>query len=724
MFIFENIIPFIAFIISYSFGSYVFIREPNLVINRLFILIILSPFIQDLINMLYWHKIIPLESLSYFDDISIWLLPPLYLHFIDSFEEHLISWKRFFTYYLTAFFFFTAYYIFASADIQYLYITFSFIALIMLWLKTSSSGRIINRYYEKMQQFLIYSGFLINYALLSFIVVYGMAGADKLKLLSPLIVVAFIASALLKVRIANILYILKKSSVYSIFLFIFVFSYIAATVYLFNYFQIIDNIYAIYYMALFFILFAIIFRPIVDYIRNFIDSHIFKIAFNYKQIVDNFSRKISALVQFQDIIGLVSTTFAETFRLNAVLFYNLTLPAADIEVLYGEKSPGAPPKIDDVILYFSKIYPLNLNIQKFEPLFVNYLSSDKLSAEFLNFLTRYKISIIFPVYHENIILGFYFLGYKYMKDEYNDDDIQLITTVLNQAQVAFSNAKIYNNLLTSNSMLEKTIIELKNTQNELAKKEKLAALGHLAANVAHEVKNPLGIMKVAASTLESALEEKPRLKDLASFINKEIDRLNSFVSELLDFTKNRDLKLADINLNELIGEVIEKTSMYAKSENKNVEIIKKFISGGEEDKLTNLTLRLDYDQILRALINITFNAVDAIDDQKHGRVIINAAMINQISRTDVNQTADNAHEKVETTKRECVMITVEDNGRGICETNLKSVIQPFYTTKKKGTGLGLAVASQIIEKHEGTIEIKSAENKGTKVAFYIPLKGA
>jgi signal transduction histidine kinase len=572
----------------------------------------------------------------------------------------------------------------------------------MLWLKTSSSGRVINRYYEKMQHILIYSGFLINYALLSFIVLYGIAGADKLKLLSPLIVVAFIASALLKVRIANIFYILKKSTIYSLFLFIFIFSYIAATVYLFNYFQIIDNIYAIYYMALFFILFAIIFRPIVDYIRNFIDSHIFKIAFNYKQIVDNFSRKISALVQFQDIIGLVSTTFGETFKLNAVLFYNLTLPSADIEVLYGEKSPGKPPKIDDVISYFSQIYPLNLNIQKFEPLFVNYLSSDKLSAEFLNFLTQYKISIIFPVYHENIILGFYFLGYKYMKDEYNDDDIQLITTVLNQAQVAFSNAKIYNNLLSSNNMLEKTIIELKNTQNELAKKEKLAALGHLAANVAHEVKNPLGIMKVAASTLESALGEKPRLKDLASFINKEIDRLNSFVSELLDFTKNRDLKLSDVNLDGLIDEVIEKTAMYAKSENKIIELNKKIISGGAQESL-NLNLHIDYDQILRALINITFNAADAIDEQKQGMIIISA------SKSDCG---------------DCIVITVEDNGRGINQTHLKSVIQPFYTTRKKGTGLGLAVASQIFEKHGGRLEIKSEENNGTKVALYLPLKGA
>ncbi|HOT76687.1 MAG TPA: hypothetical protein PK467_12940, partial [Candidatus Wallbacteria bacterium] len=276
MFIFENIIPFIAFIISYSFGSYIFIREPNLVINRLFILIILSPFIKDLVSMLYWQNFIQSESLAYFSDISIWVLPPLYFHFIESFRENKISWLRFFGLYSAAALFYAAYYKFESQGVQHLYIGLCCVRLLIMWVQTSSSNPYISRYYQKMQYVLIYSGFVMNYALLCFIGMSDNSGIEKLKLLSPLIIVSFIASALLKVRIANIFYILKKSTIYSIFLFIFIFSYITLTVYLFNYFQIIDNIYAIYYMALFFILFAIIFRPVVDYIRNFIDSHIFK----------------------------------------------------------------------------------------------------------------------------------------------------------------------------------------------------------------------------------------------------------------------------------------------------------------------------------------------------------------------------------------------------------------------------------------------------------------
>ena len=217
-------------------------------------------------------------------------------------------------------------------------------------------------------------------------------------------------------------------------------------------------------------------------------------------------------------------------------------------------------------------------------------------------------------------------------------------------------------------------------------------------------------MKVAASTLENALGEKPKLKDLAVFINKEIDRLNTFVSELLDFTKNRELMPSEVAVGGLIDEVYDKISMYARSENKNIDIRKKYAAGENEPKI-----KLDYDQILRALINITFNAVDAIDMQKTGGLITLSA--------DKGSGAPGAEAGARAADGGWLVITVEDNGSGMGESQLKNGVQPFFTTKKKGTGLGLAVAFQILEKHGGKIEITSAENVGTKVALYLPMKG-
>lgn len=696
MFIIENLIPFIAFIISYSFGTYLFLREPNLAINRLFIVIILSPFVKDLAELIYWRNITSFEYAA--ADISLWLLPPLYVHFLEIFEGKTIPWKKFFAIYSPPAIFAYIYICYEAHYTPYIFVGISFAMLLFKFAAAFAKNRDDIKYYQKLQYIFIYSGFAANLALISFIDFSDQAGYEKLKLLSPLIVVSFIASALLKLRIANILYILKKSTIYAVFLFIFVFSYIASTVYLFNYFQIINNIYAIYYLALFFILFAIIFRPIVDFIRNFIDAHIFKTAFNYKLIVENFSRKISSLVQFGEIINLIAETFAETFKLNTMMFYSRFHEPHQIETLYGEKYLVPPRCVEEITSFFKKIYPESLNVTGFEPIFVNYHGGLKYTPEIADFFSKTKICLIFPVHHENIIMGFYFLGYKYMKDDYNDDDIQLITTILNQAKVAFSNAKFYNNLISSNKMLERTVCELKNTQQELAFKEKLAALGHLAANVAHEVKNPLGIMKVAAATLENALSEKPKLKDMASFINKEIDKLNNFVSELLDFTRDRELKLAPIKAAELLGETLQKARLYAQSEKKDVECRITVEPGPAEA----VEIEADYDQLTRAFINIAFNGIDSMLPETHGILTITIKALNDA----------------------CLCVSFEDNGCGIGEAQLKKGIQPFYTTKKQGTGLGLAVARQIIEKHGGTIEIDSKINCGTKVAIKLPVKGA
>ncbi|HNY12943.1 MAG TPA: ATP-binding protein, partial [Candidatus Wallbacteria bacterium] len=509
-------------------------------------------------------------------------------------------------------------------------------------------------------------------------------GYNQFEMLSPLIVVSFIATALLKVRFANIFYILKKSTIYAIFLFIFIFSYIAAAAYLFNFFQIINNIYATYYMAIFFVIFAIIFRPIVDFIRNFIDQHIFKTAFNYKMIVESFSQKISNFVDFTDVITAISTLFNETFKPAAIYFQGIA-----------EKPAFALDDLDEVKKYLIKIFESASPSSIIDPIFVEYLSPETISEQSYDFFLKSGISIIIPVYQQDSLFGFYFLGNKFMKDAYNDDDIQLINTILNQAKVALNNAGMYKNLVEANKRLEETIIKLENTQLELAKKEKFAALGRLSANIAHEVKNPLGIMKISASSLSDALSEKPKLKEVANFINKEIDKLNNFVSELLDFARDREIQSVPSDISNLLNELVERGNLYAKSEGKNVAIILSMPA-------SKITVMADPDQLSRALLNIVINAIDSISKEKEGKIEIGLS------------------EK----KDQTVEITITDNGCGIDESQIKKGIEPFFTTKKKGTGLGLVVTQQIVEKHGGKLAISSKINEGTKLGVYLPKKTA
>lgn len=686
----DKLIPFFVFIVSYSFGSYLFLREPNLVINRLFIVIMLTPFIDDLVQLVYWLNISNNEYFSSFQDISLWLLPPLYYHFIESFEERSISWKKFFALYSTCIVSWFAYFTTASRYILFAYLALSFAWVVAKYVRTYGQIRRMHRYYQKIQYFLIYTGFTLNLALIIVLDFVLETNVLQAQMLSPLIVVSFIATALLKVRFANIFYILKKSTVYAIFLFAFIFSYIAAAVYLFNFFQIINNIYATYYMALFFVVFAIIFRPIVDFIRNFIDQHLFRIAFNYKIIVENFSQRVSSLVDYGETVSTVASLFNEAFKPNAVYFFDIADGANSLSILHGERPPATPSTLVDVGSRVRDIYGHGLDLTNIDPVFIDYMTPGKIPEDAFEFFSKMNIAILVPLFMQNTVTGYFMLGSKFMKDSYNDDDIQLISTIINQARAALNNAQIHKHLVESNRRLGETVTMLENTQLELAKKEKLAALGRLSANIAHEVKNPLGIMKISASSLSDALADRPKLREMANFINKEIDKLNHVVSELLDFARDREMKPVMSDIGALVSEVAERGRLYAKSENKTVDI--------KVEGIEKLSAMADPEQLSRALFNIVINAVDSIAKGRDGAIVIELSL------------ADGG----------AVRIATADNGCGIEEARVKKGIEPFFTTKKNGTGLGLVVTQQIVARHGGRLAIASKLGEGTSVEVEFP----
>lgn len=695
----NKILPFIAFIISYSFGTYIFLREPNRVINRLFVLIIITPFVDDFLRLMYWLKILDYEILSEIPDCTLFVILPFYFHFIESFEERPLSWfKTVFLYLFSVLFLFLIFYR------QNQLLSFFYLAAFFLLL-AAQAGQVLKNYrllekkdigyhYKKVQHILIYTGFTLNAAFVSLIdFIIEPQYRDQFQMLSTLIIVVFISIALLRVRLANVFYILKKSTIYALFLFVFIFSYIATAVYLFNYFQIISNIYAAYYMALFFVIFAIIFRPIVDFIRTFIDLHIFGRISNYRRIIEEFSQKISSIYQFGELISLIAGIFTETFKPGFLCFIQHNI----IEGFSNESINMKNVELNAVFEYVKTSSYLKNEFDKNGYVFVNYILDDKkMPLFFREFLNNGSICLLIPIYSENDIFGFFALGYKFTKDSFNDDDLQLITTIMNQACVALKNIEIHKHLVESNKQLEKTINELKSAQQELARKEKLAALGRLAATIAHEVKNPLGIMKVSASTIANALDEKSKLREMAFFINKEIDRLNDTVSELLDFARDRELNKSNGDLRNFISDIIKKGDLYARSENKKIEF--QFNDYAEESQA--LIMELDIEQLSRAFLNIIINSADAVSREKNGIITISI-------RLDENTPS-------------FILIEIADNGSGIAGENLAKLFEPFFSTKKKGTGLGLGIARQIIEKHGGSISIESQKDSGTTVKIILP----
>ncbi|EEZ7851028.1 two-component system sensor histidine kinase ZraS [Escherichia coli] len=224
-------------------------------------------------------------------------------------------------------------------------------------------------------------------------------------------------------------------------------------------------------------------------------------------------------------------------------------------------------------------------------------------------------------------------------------------------------------------------------QDEMKRKEKLVALGHLAAGVAHEIRNPLSSIKGLAKYFAERAPAGGEAHQLAQVMAKEADRLNRVVSELLELVKPTHLSLQAVDLNTLINHSLQLVSQDANSR----EIQLRFTAN---DTLPEI--QADPDRLTQVLLNLYLNAIQAIG--QHGVISVTASE----SGTGVK-------------------ISVTDSGKGIVADQLEAIFTPYFTTKAEGTGLGLAVVHNIVEQHGGTIQVASQEGKGSTFTLWLPV---
>jgi len=233
--------------------------------------------------------------------------------------------------------------------------------------------------------------------------------------------------------------------------------------------------------------------------------------------------------------------------------------------------------------------------------------------------------------------------------------------------------------------------ELGAMQNTLMQSQRLAALGKLAAGIAHEINNPLGgILVLSSLVLEDLKEDDPHRENLQEVI-KQTMRCRDIVKGLLQFSRQEKGKTEYVNVNDVLNStlsLIEKQAMFH-----DIDVIKNF----EQDLPMILG---DQSQLQQVLINIILNAVQAMKE---------------IGKLTIDTYHDN--------KNDMVVIDVNDNGCGIPEDALDRIFDPFFTTKEvgEGTGLGLAIAYGIVTKYQGRMTVKSKVEEGTTFTIKIPV---
>jgi two-component system sporulation sensor kinase A len=232
-------------------------------------------------------------------------------------------------------------------------------------------------------------------------------------------------------------------------------------------------------------------------------------------------------------------------------------------------------------------------------------------------------------------------------------------------------------------IITRDITQQKEMENQLQQADKLAAVGDLSTGIAHEIRNPLAIMKSTAQYVKKHYHElsAEKLEKTMDVFVETADRINKTILDLLEFTKPQSLYQTEKN----IVEIVRKT-LQIMAEQYETHQIKIEFTAAKND----IYLRLDEHQVQNALMHLLANAIEA--QPNGGSITIH------IKEDD-----------------ETVKLTIADKGEGIEETNLTKVFNPFFSTKTNSSGLGLSLVYQIIKEHDGTVDIKSNINEGTTV---------
>lgn len=243
--------------------------------------------------------------------------------------------------------------------------------------------------------------------------------------------------------------------------------------------------------------------------------------------------------------------------------------------------------------------------------------------------------------------------------------------------------------------------EIKRLETQLIRSEKLAAIGELAAGVAHEINNPLNVISGNAEMLSKESHDQ-EVKRVTKVIMEQVKRTAFITDRLLQFSRRKDPKIESLDVNKIIDNTLPLLEIQTKY--KNIKIIKQL--------RPNLPKVIgDIIQLQEVFFNIMLNAVQAMPKGGELRIRASVEEIAKFGRrkTDIFQIGS-----------KLVVIEFEDTGEGISEENLSKIFDPFFSTKDQGTGLGLSICHGIIEAHQGVIEAMSTAGKGTTFIIKLP----
>jgi len=241
----------------------------------------------------------------------------------------------------------------------------------------------------------------------------------------------------------------------------------------------------------------------------------------------------------------------------------------------------------------------------------------------------------------------------------------------------------------------KDLTQIRDLEEEMRRKQWLASLGEMSAGMAHEIRNPLGALAGAMQMLRKDLQADETSQRLMEIAVREATRLDSIITEFLQYARPPALNLAEYDLNKVLAETLDLVQHEAR--------IRKRISIRAVPCAEALRVQVDQDQMKQVFWNLAVNAFDAMPTGGQLTITTGCRKVDIAGR-----------------KADVVEVSFHDAGEGIPKNNLDKIFLPFFTTKKRGSGLGLAAVHRIVDLHGGWIKVESQEGQGTRFGVCLP----
>lgn len=493
--------------------------------------------------------------------------------------------------------------------------------------------------------------------------------------------VASFSYAIIKYSLIDINIVFKKSFAYGLLIF---------TVFLPTYFVVIivekyfkgsiSYPFTIVLLSLF-ILIAALFYKMKIKMDQVVEQTFFKERYNAYETLRDFTKAMVSILNLKKLGNRIVDTLARTMGVEKV---SLLLYDEDKKYFSVISSCGLEQdKVEGMLLTWKDDFMPWLK-NKAEVIVREELQMHLHSEELQKILEKMEMmesEVCIPFLIKNKLIGFCNLGRKINRGMFSTEDLNLLTTLAQQAAIVLENAKLYE--------------EQKKAKILMRRADRLASLGTLAAGLAHEIRNPLTSIATFAELLPERKDDEEFMSSFCGIARSEAERIKILLTELLDYARPTAPKLEDSDINGVVESMV--LFIGKEAEKKEVRVLAEFAEGLPK-------IMVDKHQIKQVFLNLLMNAIEAVPSG--GEITIATRSFAPRGNMDF------------------VRIEIRDTGVGIPEENLDRIFDPFFTTKHDsdthvGTGLGLAIAHQIVQEHRGSIDVESRIGKGT--TFYVNL---